>query len=243
MTRFATTRWSLIARAAAADEEEARLALALLCEAYWYPIYAFVRRQGYDAPDAEDLTQGYFARFLEKGFLRALDPGQRSFRAFLLVSVRNHLQNVRDHAQAQKRGGGRRLLSLDVVQAEQLYDPALACRVTPEDLYERSWARRVVERALEQLEDAASGEKRARVKRLRAFLLDDGPEGEYARIAAEWGTGESAVRAAVHRLRKEFVLVLRREVGRTVGDESEVDAEVRHLLEVLARPEGLGVSS
>jgi RNA polymerase sigma-70 factor (ECF subfamily) len=212
--------------------------MALLCEAYWYPIYAFVRRQGHDAADAEDLTQGYFARFLEKGFLRAIHPEQRSFRAFLLVSVRNYLQNARDQAQAQKRGGGRRLLSLDGAEAERLYGRALASRVTPEDLYERSWARRVVERALEQLEHAATREKRARIRQLRPFVLDEAPDGEYARIAAGWGTGESAVRAAVHRLRKDFAPVLRREVGRTVGDESEVDGEVRHLLAVLSRREG-----
>jgi DNA-directed RNA polymerase specialized sigma24 family protein len=113
-----TTNWSLILRAACGDDAEAELAMALLCEAYWYPVYAFVRRQGHSAADAEDLTQGYFARFLEKGFI-GIRPEHGRFRAFVLVSVRNFLHNERDRVRALKRGGGRRLVSLDTVTAER----------------------------------------------------------------------------------------------------------------------------
>lgn len=237
MTRFDTTSWSLILRAASRDDAEAALAMALLCERYWYPVYAFVRRQGYSAADAEDLTQGYFARFLEKGFVREVRPEHGRFRAFLLVSVRNFLHNARDHARALKRGGGRRLVSLDAEAAERAYEARLADRTTPEDLYEAAWARTLFDRVLEQLgQKAARQGKAERVARLRPFLTDTEGETGYAEVAAEWGVGESAVRAAVHRLRKEFAELLRGEVARTVTDEADVDDEIRHLLSVLARP-------
>ena len=151
MTRFETTNWSLILRAASDDDEEARLALALLCEAYWYPVYAYIRRQGSSAPDAEDLTQGYFARFLEKGVVREVHREHGRFRAFLLVSVRNFLNNARDRERAVKRGGGRRLLSLDADRAEERLSAEARDPVTPETLFERSWAQRKIGRTVESL--------------------------------------------------------------------------------------------
>ena len=236
MSRFATTNWSLILRAAGGDDAEAELAMALLCEAYWYPVYAFVRRQGHSAADAEDLTQGYFARFLEKGFIREVRPEHGRFRAFLLVSVKNFLHNERDRVRAQKRGGGRRLVSLDAVTAERNYEPRVADGTTPEDLFERSWAQTVFDRVLDQLEQRASRRGReTRMARLRPFLIGAETAGAYAEVAAEWGVGESAVRAAVHRLRKDFAGLLREEVARTVTDGTEVDDEVRHILTVLGR--------
>ena len=236
MSRFATTNWSLILRAADGDDAEAELAMALLCEAYWYPVYAFVRRQGNSAADAEDLTQGYFARFLEKGFIREVRPEHGRFRAFLLVSVRNFLHNERDRDRALKRGGGRRLVSLDAVTAERHYEPRVADGATPEDLFERSWAQTVFDRVLDQLGQRAEGQGRgARVARLRPFLIGAQTRGTYAEVAAEWDVGESAVRAAVHRLRKDFAELLRNEVGRTVTDGAEVDDEVRHILTLLGR--------
>jgi RNA polymerase sigma factor (sigma-70 family) len=236
VSRFETTNWSLILRAAAADNAEAELAMALLCEAYWYPVYALVRRQGASAADAEDLTQGYFARFLEKGFIREVRPEHGRFRAFLLVSVRNFLHNERDRDRAKKRGGGRRLVSLDSATAERSYEERVANRTTPEDLFERSWAQTVFDRVLDQLDRKAGRQGRgARVARLRPFLIGAQTKGAYAEVAAEWDVGESAVRAAVHRLRKDFAELLRDEVGRTVSDGAEVDDEVRHILTLLGR--------
>ncbi len=236
MSRFATTNWSLILRAAGGDDAEAELAMALLCEAYWYPVYAFVRRQGESAADAEDLTQGYFARFLEKGFIREVRPEHGRFRAFLLVSVRNFLHNERDRVRALKRGGGRRLVSLDAVAAERSYEPWVASHTTPEDLFERSWAQTVFDRVLDQLQDRAFRQGRAeRMACLRPFLIGAQTKGAYAELAAAWGVGESAVRAAVHRLRKDFAGLLRDEVARTVTDGAEVDDEVRHILNLLGR--------
>ena len=225
---FQTTRWSLILKAAEGDSAEAALALALLCEAYWYPVYAFVRRQGYSPPDAEDLTQGYFARFLEKGVVREVRPESGRFRSFLVVSVRNFLHNERDRERALKRGGGRRLVSLDVVAAEREYEHEPVDAATPESLFEQSWARTVFDHVVERLEqETARHEGRERVARLRPFLTGAEPRDSYADIAREWGVGEPAVRVAIHRLRKRFAALLRDEVGRTVSDERDVDDEIR----------------
>ena len=234
MTRFETTNWSLILRAASDDDEEARLALALLCEAYWYPVYAYIRRQGSSAPDAEDLTQGYFARFLEKGVVRDVHREHGRFRAFLLVSVRNFLNNARDRERAVKRGGGRRLLSLDADRAEERLSAEPRDPVTPETLFERNWAQTVIGRVHERLEqEAARRGATPRLARLRPFLAGSEPEGTYADIAREWGVGESAVRVALHRLRRQFAAILREEIGRTVESPAEIDDEIRYLLDVL----------
>jgi RNA polymerase sigma-70 factor (ECF subfamily) len=234
VTRFDTTNWSLILRAASADDEEARLALALLCEAYWYPVYAYIRRQGASAADAEDLTQGYFTRFLEKGVVRDVRPERGRFRAFLLVSVRNFLNNQRDRERALKRGGGRRLVSLDAERAEERLSAEPRDPVTPETLFERSWAQTVMERVHQRLEeDAARRGTADRLARLRPFLEGPEPEGTYAAIAREWGVGETAVRVRLHRLRQRFASILRQEIGRTVESITEIDDEIRYLLGIL----------
>jgi RNA polymerase sigma-70 factor (ECF subfamily) len=190
MGRIETTRWSLILRAAGDEPAKASLALALLCEAYWYPVYAFVRRQGYAPADAEDLTQGYFARFLEKGVVREVRPEYGRFRSFLFASVRHFLSNERDRERAQKRGGGRRLVSLDADEAERAYERTPVDATTPETVFERSWARAVFDRVLERLvHEAAPGDGRERVLRLRPFLTGAEPSSSFADIAREWGVG------------------------------------------------------
>ncbi len=236
LTRFDTTSWSLILRAASDDDDEARLALALLCEHYWYPVYAYVRRQGVSAADAEDLTQGYFARFLEKGVVRDAQRDRGRFRAFLLASVRHFLSNERDRERAKKRGGGRRLVSLDAEAAENRLASEPADPSTPETQFERIWAHTLLERVHERLatESARRGTAE-RYERLRPFLVGAEPEAGYDEIAREWGVGESAVRVALHRLRRRFGDVLREEIGRTVDEPGDVDDELRHLLEVLGR--------
>lgn len=233
MARFETTRWSLILRAARGEAVESGLALALLCEAYWYPVYAFVRRQGYSAADAEDLTQGYFARFLEKEYLKDVRPEYGRFRSFLLASVRHFLSNERDRERALKRGGGRRLVSLDAAEAERSYELEPVDTTTPETLFERSWARAVFARVLERLDEMPAGAGRSRLDRLRPFLTGGEAAAPYADIAREWGVGESAVRVAVHRLRKRFADIFREEVAGTVAEDADVDDEVRHVLSLL----------
>ena len=232
MARFDTTQWSVVLKAGSGDSAGCSEALASLCETYWYPVYALVRRSGVSAADAEDLTQAYFARFLEKRFLDGVEPGKGRFRSFLLVSVRNFLHNERDREQALKRGGGVPTVPLHGEEGEARYEREPVESVTPEVLFERAWVRTVLDCALARL-DAEAGEPRvARYACLRPFLTDDGPDVTYADIAREWGVGESAVRAAVHRLRRRFGAMLRAEVGRTLEDPRDVEEEIRYLLRV-----------
>jgi RNA polymerase sigma factor (sigma-70 family) len=234
VTRFATTSWRLILRAASNDDAEAQLALALLCEAYWYPVYAYVRRLGMSPADAEDVTQGYFARFLEKGVIREVHRDHGRFRSFLLVSVRNYLNNERDRERAMKRGGGRRLVSLDSAMAEEKLKCEPKELVTPETLFERTWAETVVARVHERLEqESVRRGTRDRLLRLTPFLTGAEPGAGYAEIAREWGVSESAVRVALHRLRKRFIDILAQEIGRTVEPPAEVNDEVRYVLGLL----------
>ena len=233
MPGFVTTSWNVILKAASDDDADARLALALLCETYWYPVYAYIRRQGATAADAEDLTQGYFTRFLEKGVAREVRPERGRFRAFLLVSVRNFLNNERDRARALKRGGGRRLLSLDVELAERRLLALPADPSTPETLFEKSWALTVIDRVHERLAREAGRKAGGRVARLRQYLTGAEPEEGFAVVAREWGVSEAAVRVALHRLRRRFGDLLREEIGRTVAKEEEVEDEIRAMLAAL----------
>lgn len=234
MTRFATTSWSLILQAASDDDAEAHLALALLCEAYWYPVYAYIRCLGAPVGDAEDLTQGYFARFLEKQVVRSVRRDQGRFRSFLFVSVRNFLNNERDRERATKRGGGYRLVSLDAATAEGQLALRSQDAATPETIFERSWAETVIARVHRGLEEEARRlGSRERLRSLRPFLTGVEADPDYAEIARAWAVKEGAVRVALHRLQRRFGEILREEIGRTVASRAEVDDEIRHLLSVL----------
>jgi RNA polymerase sigma-70 factor (ECF subfamily) len=236
VARIGTTNWSLVLRAGADDSATAREALSALCEAYWYPVYAMVRRYGHAPANAEDLTQAYFARFLEKEWVKEVSPEHGRFRAFLLVSVRNFLHNERDRERALKRGGGHRLVELDGVGAERRYALEPVEASTPETLFERAWAERVLARALERLEEeAAEGEGAERFAQLKPHLTGDEPATAYRDLAAAWGVGEPAVRVALHRLRKRFGSLLRSEIAATVADPAEVGEELRHLLTTVGR--------
>jgi RNA polymerase sigma-70 factor (ECF subfamily) len=236
MARWETTNWSLVLRAGGDDSATAREALAGLCEAYWYPVYALVRRYGHGATDAEDLTQAYFARFLEKDWVKDVSPEHGRFRAFLLVSVRNFLHNERDRERALKRGGGRRLVELDGVDAEHRYGLEPAETSTPETLFEKAWAESVLGRALERLRaEMGDAQEAERFEQLKGHLTGDEPAAAYRELAERWGVGEPAVRVAVHRLRKRFGRALRQEIAATVADPAEVGEELRHLLSAVGR--------
>jgi RNA polymerase sigma-70 factor (ECF subfamily) len=231
LTRFATTSWSLILRAASQDDGEAQVALALLCEAYWYPVYAYIRCLGASAADAEDLTQGYFARFLEKRVVTTVHPGRGRFRSFLFVSVRNFLNNERDRERARKRGGGHRLVSLDAAMAEERLQGRTHEAATPEALFERLWAETLLARVHQRLEEEAGRRGTSdRWRSLRPFLPPSEREPSYAEIARAWGVKESAVRVALHRLRSRFGEILRQEIGPTVESRAQVEDEGRHVL-------------
>jgi RNA polymerase sigma factor (sigma-70 family) len=234
--RFGTTSWSMVLAAGEADSTRARGALAALCEAYWYPLYAFIRRQGSTQDEARDLTQGYFLQFLEKGFLKSVRPEAGLFRSFLLASVKHFLSNERDRERAVKRGGGRLPIRLELDAAEGRYrmDPADSA-LTPDRLFERQWAMTVLGRAMESLRDEfdRSGET-ARFERLKPYLTGDEPSVPYQKVAAELGLSESAVKVAVHRLRQRFGQALREVVAETVANPAEIDDEIRSMLASLA---------
>ena len=233
--RFRTTHWSVIARARADGDSAAAEAMSALCESYWYPLYAYVRSRGYDAEEARDLTQGYFAQFLEKRYLDDVERSAGRFRAFLLTSLKHYLSNERDRADAQKRGGGRTVVSLDGGDAEERYRFEPVDRLTPELVYERRWALTVLEKALRRLQSEEEVEGRGeRFALLRPLLTQGDPDRSYAEIAAELGASEGAIRTALHRLRRRFGETLRSEIAQTVAAADEVDDEVKLLLQTLA---------
>jgi len=228
---FATTQWSQVLAARDGSDSEVRTALAVLFEAYWYPLYAYVRRQGNSPEEAADLTQAFFAYLLEKGVLKSVDPAEGKFRSFLLATLKHFLSHERDKAHAQKRGGDQIGISLDAKLAESRYGYEPSDDLTPEQVYERRWALTVLERTLEKLEEKeSSGGDGARFSKLRPYLVGEEPHLPYSEVATELDMSEGAVRGAVHRLRQSFGQFLRDEIAMTVAEPDQVDGEVRHLL-------------
>ncbi|MDB5351024.1 MAG: hypothetical protein JWN86_2271 [Planctomycetota bacterium] len=214
---------------------EAREALAALCEDYWYPLYAFVRRRGRDPEGAEDLVQGFFARLLEKGDLETVDRRKGRFRSFLLAACSHYLANRADHDRAAKRGGGRTPIPFDRFDGEGRYAAEPSHGLTAERLFERQWALTLLDRVLGRLEaEMAVAGQAHRFEALRATLLGGGRSAPYATIAAGLGLTEEATRAAASRLRRRYRELLREEVAGTLDDPAEVDDEIRALFGALA---------
>jgi RNA polymerase sigma-70 factor (ECF subfamily) len=228
--QFQATRWSVVLAAAG----DADAALAALCRAYWFPLYAFIRRQGVAPHDAEDLTQGFFAHLLGKGALAHVDRAKGRFRTFLLASLKHFLADERDRAHAQKRGGGQPAISLDACAAEERYALEPRDELSPDRLFDRRWAVAVIEQALARLdaEYAAAG-KSELFAELKPLLTGGGGTRPYAEIGATLGMNEGAVKIAVHRLRQRYRAALRAEIAETVGSAEDVEAELRYLLEAL----------
>lgn len=233
--RFATTHWSLVLAAGRRASPESADALVALCRAYWYPLYAFVRRQGYRPEDAQDLTQAFFARLLEKNYLADADRQRGKFRSFLLAALKHFLANERDRARARKRGGGQTVLSLDFAVAETRYGHEPADPMTPERLFERRWALTLLDRVLGRLQDehVAAG-KGPWFERLKEFLTREPGATSYRDVAQRAGTTEGAVKVAVHRLRKRYRQLLEEEIGHTVTRPEEVEDELRQLFTALS---------
>jgi len=231
--RFATTRWSLIL--AAGDPHSAESALASLCEIYWFPVYAFVRRTGASIDDAKDLTQAFFTRVLEKGYFTEAKQERGRFRSFLLTAVRHFLSNERDAARALKRGGGQVILPLEFDDGERRYLLEPVDDQTPEHVYERRWALTVLDAAMTRLASRYEDAERRKVfVALRPLLTGREPD-SYERIAASLNMTEGTLRVALHRLRKQFAAALREVTLETVETNDEVDLELQHLLEVVSR--------
>jgi len=232
--KFSTTRWSLILTASQGSAAEARDALSSLCRLYWYPLYAFTRRQGHPPEDSQDLVQGFFTRMLEKNHLAAVDRQRGRFRSWLLASLKHYLANEWDREQALKRGGVQTLISIYSVTAEGLYGLEPAHGLTPEKLYERRWALTLLEHVLASLaSECAERGKQVLFEKLRGTLAGDSEQVVYSQVAEELGMSSEAVKVAVHRLRKRYQQLLRAEIAQTVEHPDEVDDEIRLLLAAL----------
>jgi RNA polymerase sigma factor (sigma-70 family) len=227
---FATTHWSMVLSAGRDSSVAARRALAALCEMYWYPLYAFIRRRGYQDHDARDLVQEFFAELLEREAVRIADPARGRFRSFLLATCKHFLANRRRHATAQKRGGSRAILSLDFVAAERRYRLEPANDVTPESLFERRWAITLLDQSLTTLrEQYVSSGKQLLFDELKPYLGAGEPKASYDEIAERLQMSPAAVKVAVHRLRQRCRETLRQQIAQTVSDPDLIDDELRDL--------------
>ena len=231
---FTTTHWSVVLAAKQGDAPDARTALEKLCRTYWYPLYAYVRREGYNAPDAQDLTQEFFARLLEKDYLAQVEREKGKFRSFLLAALRHFLSDQRDRARAAKRGGGADVLSLDAQEAEERYRLEPVDRMDAEKIFERRWAMTLLEQALTRLRDESIIAGKAELfERLRDFVAGES-DISCSEAAVQLGLTESAVKSILHRLRQRYRALVREEIAHTVADPAEIDEEIRHLIAVIS---------
>jgi RNA polymerase sigma-70 factor (ECF subfamily) len=234
MSDFHTTQWSMVVAAGETGSSESRIALETLCETYWYPLYVYARRRGHDEDDARDLTQGFFAKLLEKNWVGDADPARGKFRTFMLTALKHYMLDEWDRQRAQKRGGGALPLSLDFDTAEDGFKLELPDDRTPEDVFDACWADTLMQQARERLRrEMLEPGKEDRFERLEGFVTGEGKEVPYKEVAEELGLSESAVKVAVYRMRRRFGEILRAEVADTVGDPADVEPEIRHLLALL----------
>ena len=233
---FASTRWSLVSAAGKSASPDAAQALATLCETYWYPLYAFGRRRGHDAHEAQDLTQAFFAGLLAQRKLPLADRERGKFRTFLLSALQNFLTSEWRKEQAQKRGGGKAAVSLDFSAGETRYAREPAHDLTAERIFERQWALTLLDQALSKLqaEYVASG-KAELFDSLKGSLGGEAACESYADLAARLQTTEGGVKTAAHRLRRRCRELLRAEIANTVAQEADVDSELRELFKAVAK--------
>ena len=234
-SRFATTHWSVVLAAGSPESTRYQEALEMLCRTYWFPLYAFLRRRGCDTHQAEDYIQAFFARMLEKRSLNAVDVKPGKFRSFLLASLKNFVANEIDRVQAQKRGGCHTILSLNFGDGERQYISEPSHEMSPERLFEKSWAMTVLEHAMNQLEaEFASSNKLSLFKHLRVYLTAEANAIPYRDVALQFEMTEGAVKMAVHRLRSRYRDLLRENVGQTVATHEQIDEEIHELLAALS---------
>jgi RNA polymerase sigma-70 factor (ECF subfamily) len=233
--KFLPTRWTVVLAAGSDDSPEAHDALEKLCRAYWPPIYAFVRRQGHSPHDAQDLTQGFFARLLDKNCIAEADRSKGRFRSFLLGTLKHFLANEWDKAKAQKRGGGKTLIPIDAESVESSCGMELADQLTADKVFERRWALTLLDQVLRRLrEDFARDGKENLFEQLKQTLTEASRSVPYAEIAVRLGTSEGAIKVAAHRLRQRYRELLRAEIASTVARPEEVDDEIRNLFAALS---------
>jgi RNA polymerase sigma factor (sigma-70 family) len=232
--QFATTHWSVILAAGDSASAQHGTALSKLCQTYWFPLYAYLRRRGYDSHQAEDYTQGFFAAILERKGLQKADPKYGKFRSFLLVSLKNFLADEWDRSHAQKRGGDKIVLSLDFDAAADRYDREPVQSLTPDKLFERAWALTVLNRAMDRLKaESKASDKQQLFDYLKIYLTAEKDDIPYQDVAVKLNMTEGAVKVAVHRLRRRYRELVRDEIAQTVTNEAQVDEEIRDLFAAL----------
>jgi RNA polymerase sigma factor (sigma-70 family) len=232
---FATTHWSVVLSAGQGPSTESDAALERLCRTYWWPLYAFVRRRGHEPPDAQDLTQEFFARLLAKDFLRAVDRSKGKFRSFLLAALEHFLANEWRRARSQKRGGGARLISLDDTSTENRYQQLPSSALPPERVFEQQWAMTLLAQAVSRLrEEFVSAGKETLFSEIKIFLTGDKRAVSYAELASKLQTSEAALKMAVSRMKQRYGELLREEIGNTVSSPKEVEEELRALFAALS---------
>jgi len=229
-----TTHWSVVLNAAHSDTTNARDALANLCQTYWHPLYAYLRRRGYSPPDAEDLTQGFFAQLLEHNAVATVSPEKGRFRSFLLASLNHFLSDQWDKARAQKRGGGK-VISFDTETAETWLDQVPSRNLTPERAFELRWAITLLEQVYRKLEEEHRQQGKSELfDALRTTIAGPGNSAPYMELGQKLGLNEGAVKVAVHRLRQRYRALLRQTIAETVETKAEVEEELRYLLRIVA---------
>jgi RNA polymerase sigma factor (sigma-70 family) len=233
--QFPPTLWSVVLEAAGMPSDRSEKALATLCGAYWYPLYAYLRRRGCSPHDAQDLTQSFLVHLFNGHKLGNLRPEKGRFRSFLRVALPNFLADERSKAHALKRGGGTIFISLEGAAAEGRYGLEPAVPLDPEKIFERRWAMTLLESVLGRLERECQENQRSdRFQELRVYLLGDPALDSYARVAERLGMSEGAVKVAVLRLRQRYRELFREAVAETVGNEAEIEDEIRHIFSILS---------
>ncbi|HEU6449270.1 MAG TPA: sigma factor [Verrucomicrobiae bacterium] len=229
---FATTHWTVVLAAGKRSTPQSDSALEQLCRTYWFPLYAYVRRRGNTKEDAEDLTQAFFARFLARNYLEGLSAERGRFRAFLLASLKHFLANEWDKSQRRKRGSGETLLSLDWQTADTKFQIAATSEESPDKAFDREWALTLLNAVVEQLQRECEADGKGELfARLKIFLTADGDDVSQVEMAKELGMDETAMRVAVHRLRKRYRQLLRAEITNTLSDAADVAEEMRALFD------------
>lgn len=232
--QFTTTHWTVVLATAESDPQKQAAALEQLCRTYWYPLYSYVRRRGNGPEEAQDLTQEFFARLLEKQWLAGVEKNGSRFRSFLLSALNGFLANEYDRATAAKRGGGQQVFSLDAEQAEHHYALEPVTNETPEKIFDRRWALTVLDQALARLKaETVATRKTRHFELLNPFLSREPIAGEYASIAGELGVSTGAVGVSVHRLRQRYRELVRAEIADTVADPRQLDPEMDELFAAL----------
>jgi RNA polymerase sigma factor (sigma-70 family) len=232
---FATTHWTVVLAAGRSSTPQSAHALEELCRAYWFPLYVYVRRRGYSKEDAEDLTQAFFTTLLEKNHLASLNSERGRFRAFLLASLKHFLANEWDKSQCQKRGGGTPHLSLDWQTADTKFQVAATNEPEPDQAFDREWAQTLLAKVIGRLENENEMDGRGKqFTRLKSFLTVGGNESSYREAAKNLNADETAVRVAVHRLRKRYRQLLREEISQTLCDPADLEEEMRALFKAFA---------